>query len=596
MADKKKFPNPEFFRAKTEMDWKAQAANLKEFGSIALDLIKETDWKAFGRKQKEHFLDNMNRVAREAKTVAAMTCAERKDLLLNGEKHLGALYRKGDMATVRREWRGVESTLVDFSGWLKVWGMLLATFSKDLIPALNTTFWYRWMISYMCCVSFMDKNTMGQRGNALKMSHLMTYDIFRYVAENLVFLAKCDKKNGNSSELNKKVVLFDEMTMGQIMAGFPDLLGIPYQLMPVFLVSEIDQLTCVPYIDAVESFGLPADCCPVPSSECGALVIDALPHMGKCFISSSMPCDGSTMASSYMSRRFPDLPVFHLCFPVRYEDEETVQMGAEDIRACIKFIEEQTGAKWSWDAYFSAMKRFNEETRYELEKWEVNKTAYPQIIGPSYELFRKWNYEMDGGLFPEGLKTQRKICKTMMETYEKKLPAYVGGYEKYRALIWSCPAHFYANFSNWLANCWGIYALTEMEALNMTKMLNTTDKEEAINDLCRLYERMVMRRHTNGGHDHVLGELWRQCENFNANVVIMYQHVCCKTMAGLQGLFDDQARELGIHLIWVEHDLMDPRTVSRRTMRDTVSSYMDTVMHATPVDETLLDFADDVCM
>ena len=40
-------------------------------------------------------------------------------------------------------------------------------------------------------------------------------------------------------------------------------------LMPVFLVSEIDQLTCVPYIDAVESFGLPADCCPVPSSECG---------------------------------------------------------------------------------------------------------------------------------------------------------------------------------------------------------------------------------------------------------------------------------------------------------------------------------------
>ena len=107
MADKKKFPNPEFFRAKTEMDWKAQAANLKEFGSIALDLIKETDWKAFGRKQKEHFLDNMNRVAREAKTVAAMTCAERKDLLLNGEKHLGALYRKGDMATVRREWRQI---------------------------------------------------------------------------------------------------------------------------------------------------------------------------------------------------------------------------------------------------------------------------------------------------------------------------------------------------------------------------------------------------------------------------------------------------------------------------------------------------------
>ena len=87
---------------------------------------------------------------------------------------------------------------------------------------------------------------MGQRSNALKMSHLLIYDIFRYVAENLVFLAKCDKKNGNSAELNKKVVLFDEMTMGQIMAGFPTVAGIPYQLLPVFLVSEIDQLTCIP--------------------------------------------------------------------------------------------------------------------------------------------------------------------------------------------------------------------------------------------------------------------------------------------------------------------------------------------------------------
>ena len=134
-------------------------------------------------------------------------------------------------------------------------------------PKDSTASNYRWMISYFCCHGFMDKNIMGLRGSNLRMSHILIYDIFRYVAENLVFLSKADRKNGNSTELNKMLVTFDEMTMGQIMAGFPDLLGIPHQLLPVFLVSEIDQLTCVPYIDAVESFGLPADCCPVPSSE-----------------------------------------------------------------------------------------------------------------------------------------------------------------------------------------------------------------------------------------------------------------------------------------------------------------------------------------
>ena len=590
-----KYPNPAFFRTKDNMDWKKQGENLKEVGSIILDMLKETDWKKFGSDRLKDIKDDGRRIAEEFQAVKAMTPAERLDLLKNGEKHLGRLYRKGAMATVRREWRGLKDTAYDYKEWLRMWGMLLATFSKDLIPALNTTFWYRWMISYMCCVGFMDKNTMGLRGSNLQMSHLMIYDIFRYVAENLVLLAKGDRKNGNSEELNKKIVLFDEMTMGQIMAGFPDLIGIPYQLMPVFLVSEIDQLTCVPYIDAVESFGLPADTCPVPSSECGALVIDALPHLGSCFISSSMPCDGSVMASSYMSRRFPDLPVFHLTFPVRYEYEETVEDAAEDVKACIRFVEKQTGAKWNWDAYFTTMKRFNEETKYELEKWDVNKTAYPQILGPCYELFRKWNYEMDGGMDPRVMKTCKKVSEILMKAYERREEPWPGKM-KYRAIVWSCPAHYYANFTNWLANCWGVDVLVEMESLNFTKPLETEDKEEALKDLSRLYERMVMRRHTNGGYHNVVDELWRQCEAWNVEIIIMYQNVACKNMATLQGILDEQARDKGYHMIWINHDLMDPRTVSRKDMRAIVNEYMRTVMQAEPVDPTLCDFDDEACM
>ena len=108
-----------------------------------------------------------------------------------------------------REWRGVKDTAYDFYEWARMWGMLLMTFSKDLIPALNSALHYRWMISYFCCHGFMDKNIMGQRGRALRMSHLLIYDIFRYVAENLVLLSKADRKNGNSEELNKMLMTFD---------------------------------------------------------------------------------------------------------------------------------------------------------------------------------------------------------------------------------------------------------------------------------------------------------------------------------------------------------------------------------------------------
>ena len=595
MAKKPQYPNPKFFKAKDNIDWKKQGENLMTCMKIFAEMFKETDWNKFFEGQKNNAIAFADRVKEEYAAFMALDAANKKDVILNGERRLGRLYRKGAMATVRREWRGIKDTAYDFYEWARMWGMLLMTFSKDLIPALNSALHYRWMISYFCCHGFMDKNLMGLRGSNLRMSHILIYDVFRYVAENLVFLSKADRKNGNSTELNKMLVTFDEMTMGQIMAGFPDLLGIPHQLLPVFLVSEIDQLTCVPYIDAVESFGLPADCCPVPSSECGALVVDALPDMGSGFISSSMPCDGSTMASSYFSRRFPNTPVFHLCFPVRYEDETVLQSAAEDIKACIKFIEDQTGAKWNWDAYFSAMKRFNIETSYELQKWEINKTPYPQLLGPVYELFRKWNYEMDGGIDPRVIGTCEKVNKILLEAYEKREEPWPGKM-KYRAIVWSCPAHYYANFSNWAANCWGINVLVEMESLNFTKPLETEDKEEALRDLARLYERMVMRRHTNGGYHNVVTELWRQCEDWNAKLIIMYQNVACKNMATVQGLLDDQGRERGYDLIWIEHDLMDPRTVSRRTMRDKVNEYMRTVMNAEPVDPSLVEFEDEVCM
>ena len=595
MAKKPQYPNPKFWKAKDNIDWKKQGENLMVCMKIFAEMFKETDWNKFFEGQKNNAVAFADRVKEEFAAFMALDAANKKDVILNGERRLGRLYRKGAMATVRREWRGIKDTAYDFYEWARMWGMLLMTFSRDLIPAMNSALHYRWMISYFCCHGFMDKNIMGLRGRNLRMSHILIYDIFRYVAENLVFLSKADRKNGNSDELNKMLITFDEMTMGQIMAGFPDLIGIPHQLLPVFLVSEIDQLTCVPYIDAVESFGLPADCCPVPSSECGALVIDALPDMGCGFISSSMPCDGSTMASSYFARRFPDIPVFHLCFPVRYEDESVLQSAAEDIKACIKFIEDKTGAKWNWDAYFTAMKRFNLETSYELQKWEINKTPYPQLLGPVYELFRKWNYEMDGGIDPRVIGTCEKVNKLLLEAYENRDEAWPGKM-KYRAIVWSCPAHYYANFSNWAANCWGINVLVEMESLNFTKPLETEDKEEALRDLARLYERMVMRRHTNGGYHNVVTELWRQCEAWNAKLIIMYQNVACKNMATVQGLLDDQGRERGYDLIWIEHDLMDPRTVSRRTMRDKVNEYMRTVMNAEPVDPSLVEFEDEVCM
>ena len=58
-------------------------------------------------------------------------------------------------------------------------------------------------------------------------------------------------------------------------------------------------------------------------------------------------------------------------------------------------------------------------------------------------------------------------------------------------------------------------------------------------------------------------------------------------------ILDEQGRQRGYDLIWVEHDLMDPRTISRKDMRARVSNYMVNVMHAEPVDPSLIEFDDE---
>ena len=131
-----KYIDPKNFRLKDEINWKAQAENMKEIAGIVGDLIKETDWKDVANSMGKDAKGFTKRIKHEAELLKNMSPDEFKDFVINGEKQLGKLYANGKMATVRREWRGVKDTGADFYEWARMWGMLLATFSKDLVPAM----------------------------------------------------------------------------------------------------------------------------------------------------------------------------------------------------------------------------------------------------------------------------------------------------------------------------------------------------------------------------------------------------------------------------------------------------------------------------
>ncbi len=80
---------------------------------------------------------------------------------------------------------------------------------------------------------------------------------------------------------------------------------------------------------------------------------------------------------------------------------------------------------------------------------------------------------------------------------------------------------------------------------------------------------------------------------FNADMVILWEHMSCKALDGMHGLFEEKAREHNIPLVWVSHDLFDPRIISRQGVRDQINSFMRTVMQEEPIDPSLEVLPDD---
>ena len=498
-----------------------------------------------------------------------------------GHFYVGKRYKK------RREWRGIKDTFYDYTRWLYLWGKLIGFTLKP--NNLKGFFTYSWMLNYLCVPDFMDRHTEGLRGTQLRLAHITLELIIVDMCETLGKIFKADPRIGNDEKLNKKMVLFDENMMSEIMSGFPNLIWMSTEVPAVYTCGMMNQSALTKYIDATTEYGVPSDVCPMPAAELGCALLNDLPVVGACAVQCNTTCDGSLMGNGIESRKF-NIPTFQLAVPIRHTQESVQEYAADEIRDCIAFIEEHTGEKFNWDYFFESMRRFNAETEQFKEWLDISRTDYPQVIGASLSLYRYGAYMAAGGRNQTFLDTDKKITALATKAYKnKELPCKE---IRHRAIFWGVQAAYYTALPVWFMHCWGVVPLTDMLCMVSTETINTEDKDQAILDLAHLYENMIMRNRSNGGYEVGVEALWRYCEIFNVDIVVMYAHMGCKAMNGYHGLFEEEARKRGIHFIWVNHNLMKPEDASRREMRTEINRYMRTVLREEPLDPTLEDIDD----
>ena len=136
-----------------------------------------------------------------------------------------------------------------------------------------------------------------------------------------------------------------------------------------------------------------------------------------------------------------------------------------------------------------------------------------------------------------------------------------------------------------------------MLSLTSTKIYADTDtpenREQAMYDLADLYINMIMRNRSEGGFGLGVDDVWRFCEEFNMDMIVMCEQIACKALTGWHGIYEEEAAKRGIHVIWVPHALLDPRKANRQNMRDQVNRYMRTVLGEEPLDPSLEYIEDD---
>jgi len=490
-----------------------------------------------------------------------------------------------------REWRGCRDTMVDYVAWLKNLGMMGIMVAKDPVHIMKGFWEYRWMGSFLGSFAFIDRLFEGYRDQELRIAAMHGNAIVRTLTLKIGMILGNDKRLGGGP-MSDYIVGLDETIPPLFMAGFPTLSGEPMQTLPEFVICDVDQHIEPYYIDVAESYGLPADVCSRCSAETGVAIDDAFPIFGKAVISTNQPCNASECTSMFQRRRFNSIDIkdYPFAFAMQHNEKNGNEYSAQELRNCIEFIEDLYGVKYDWNALFKAAADMNEQNQIELEKWELFATPYSPLSGISELLYKLVEWAMVNGRDHHHTEVDRKVIKIMRECYKNKYEPF-GGTTRHRAFLWGPSAVYYTDLPTWIQNCWGVTIVLNMDSTMGHNMINTSDPEQALIDLAKFSEKGVMRHHAVGGWDNV-NALWDWARRLNCDMVLFNDNVSCKGMNGVHALMEEQARELGFYFLFLEHDLEDCRTISRRDIRKGINNYMSVVLGEEPLDATLLDFDD----
>lgn len=480
------------------------------------------------------------------------------------------------------KWKGsLRDQWIDFSLWLKTWeanmsmmskyeGKALSKEQKAAFPVAMEK--YPWMADMMKLTYTFTKMCRYRTGASLEAIRLIGLYSTRSASKGL-----------------QNIILDPEHTV-MVAAMVPNEI---FQAMDIKTcrieqaansLGMADQHAEEKYLDAMYSRGLLENTCTYSTQAPGMVLSGEYPTECQAVIAAAMPCEAHFEGYSMIEQKM-DAPFYWLDLPYDFSDPHRMADYVEDLKGMIAFLEKHTGHRMDWDKLRHYCENHNRVIAAEMERFEYNRTDCPPLTDDAIWLSHLQAFHLESST-DEDVDLMEKTLALAAKAHQKGQPCCKD--IRFRTVIWSTPLFFYSELWNWMERCWGIVALCDMESFGNFKTIDTSTPDTMLLGLANSWCYGTMSRHLRGPVQNWIDGLDELTEQFKPDFVLNLNHNNCRAHLSMTGYITEWSRRKKMPVCNVNENFYDTRVCTRQGVRDQINSFMQNVMHAQPLDASLL--------
>jgi len=136
---------------------------------------------------------------------------------------------------------------------------------------------------------------------------------------------------------------------------------------------------------------------------------------------------------------------------------------------------------------------------------------------------------------------------------------------------------------------WGVTVIQDSMSYSETIFVDTSSVDSMMRGLARMMLNTPMVNISRGTAENYFGTFDQIVDQYDINLVLVGDHIGCKSVAGMTGLLREKCRKEGIPVALIPYDLIDPRFASMTDVMTRFDQFMETVLKAEPLMDTVPD-------